>query len=865
MEINLKLATVVILCAPSNAGKSYFCNNYLVPQLQKQGVSVKLISSDSIRQELILDTTAGKHEQRMLHVSEQAFKLLYAQVDAHTSYPVNTQIVVVDTRGMSPEFRNDIKEIAKKNNYNVSVIMMDYKNRDDYYNNGEDLDKRFITKDINKFKIEVIKEIKTKDFESIYAIKNKNFDDVIINVTDKNEYDKNLLTGSASDYITIGDIHGCYDDLIRLLNKAEFEVTNNQIIIPKGNSTKIILVGDIIDKGPNIKEVIDLVYKNQEIITMVIGNHENFVYKYLKGMIKPGTLTQEFIDDYFNTTTLLKDDEVTRTKFYDIVDKSHPFLIHENFVVTHAPCNQKYIGKLSNYSLKAQRNFSYPKAKDYETKEDYNRAILGAFSFLVEDGAYNKPYHIFGHVAVEDAKLYKNKIALDSGAVYNNKLTGVIIPYRGKPFFINTSSGKERTEELINIFPKQDYVVQFSELEPRERGRIFFAAENKINFLAGTICPADKNMDTMELESLKDGLDFFKGKGQTKVMLQKKYMGSNFQILLYNKNLLNTERVNKGITRNGYLPKKLDLTPVYEQLYEKWQSYMEVSNVECMIFNAEMMPWKCMAEGLINKSFLSYQYGMKSEVDILRENGFEEALAEANNKLNTCGYLQDEPVLTDKEIKAKYGDAQAKSMKSLKFYNNINIPLDDLDKMIATFDEQIKIHGADGDIHAKPFAILKIVYQDGTEKLFLNEKNEEMYKLINDDEYCMVDLTAENYYEVANEFYQRVIGNEKMEGIVIKPEIVYTEGLPPAIKCRSPKYLHITFGSDYLFPFKYNRLIKKKHVNRKMRTSINEWNIGKKMLEIPFNQINKENKQYMNLFAQMIGEEKIEQTLDPRL
>ena len=47
----------------------------------------------------------------------------------------------------------------------------------------------------------------------------------------------------------IGDVHGCYHTLLDLLNK-----------LPKDAS--IIMIGDLCDRGPYSKEVIDLIIKN---------------------------------------------------------------------------------------------------------------------------------------------------------------------------------------------------------------------------------------------------------------------------------------------------------------------------------------------------------------------------------------------------------------------------------------------------------------------------------------------------------------------------------------------------------------------------------------------------------------------------
>lgn len=65
----------------------------------------------------------------------------------------------------------------------------------------------------------------------------------------------------------IGDVHGCY--------KTLYELVNNQIGLRK--SDRLILLGDYIDRGPGIKEVIDYIIgltAGGYNVTPLMGNHE---------------------------------------------------------------------------------------------------------------------------------------------------------------------------------------------------------------------------------------------------------------------------------------------------------------------------------------------------------------------------------------------------------------------------------------------------------------------------------------------------------------------------------------------------------------------------------------------------------------
>ena len=76
--------------------------------------------------------------------------------------------------------------------------------------------------------------------------------------------DKNEFNGGT--YV-VGDIHGCYKEWMELKNRIE----------SLDNKAKFILVGDIIDRGPDTVKMIDWAMKNITAdgkYQMVIGNHE---------------------------------------------------------------------------------------------------------------------------------------------------------------------------------------------------------------------------------------------------------------------------------------------------------------------------------------------------------------------------------------------------------------------------------------------------------------------------------------------------------------------------------------------------------------------------------------------------------------
>jgi hypothetical protein len=193
------------------------------------------------------------------------------------------------------------------------------------------------------------------------------------------------------------------------------------------------------------------------------------------------------------------------------------------------------------------------------------------------------------------------------------------------------------------------------------------------------------------------------------------------------------------------------------------------------------------------------------------------------------------------------------------------IPLAQQAEYLKTYSRQLEVFASPSDtIEFKPFAILKGIRQDGIEDLFFHIPNSEQFATVSDDDYAVIDLTQDDALDKANRFFESVLSHE-MEGVVVKPDLPYIKGVAPYLKVRSPLYLHIIYGMDYTYEPKYQKLLRQKRIDGKLRTSIDEYEYGKRMLEIPRSEISKDNQDYVNLVAKLILEEKREEKFDPRL
>lgn len=89
-------------------------------------------------------------------------------------------------------------------------------------------------------------------------------------------------TDSGERIYAIGDIHGRYDLLRRLLDR----VGEHAQALPPSESLHIVFLGDLVDRGPDSAKVVDFLYDLQQSTDQVIvlmGNHEEAMVQALEG------------------------------------------------------------------------------------------------------------------------------------------------------------------------------------------------------------------------------------------------------------------------------------------------------------------------------------------------------------------------------------------------------------------------------------------------------------------------------------------------------------------------------------------------------------------------------------------------------
>lgn len=239
-----------MLVGPSNCGKTHFCQNFLIPQLSQ--FNVQYISTDDIRRKILNEPSIDKYDNQMLEASVQAFDILYNYLDNVTQFPINCHFAIVDTTGLKANFREKIYQIANKNHYHLELIVFNYGKEDKITMEENETMRNVIKKHVDVFKRETLKNLR-KERKKCHYIKAP-ISNLKLTIKDQDLYQKTKLNPN-NQYLIIGDVHECIDEVKTLLTNYGFKIENNQVYdTDKTKTTDIIFVGDLIDKGSKTRE-----------------------------------------------------------------------------------------------------------------------------------------------------------------------------------------------------------------------------------------------------------------------------------------------------------------------------------------------------------------------------------------------------------------------------------------------------------------------------------------------------------------------------------------------------------------------------------------------------------------------------------
>lgn len=199
----------------------------------------------------------------------------------------------------------------------------------------------------------------------------------------------------------IGDVHGCYYTLQRLLAK-----------IPK--DARIIFVGDLCDRGKYSKDVFDFVIKNG--FEAVLGNHEDYMYQFALEAIEQKQ--NRWIDNK----------NIAGSATLASYDGDFELLLK----------HKEWIGARPRYIITDDIFITHGLGLPYFKRRDEKSAAIGLiknrlgdepdWGYEWERGWEKYPvFNIFGHTMYDKPLFGKNYCGIDTGCGAGRKLTAMNI------------------------------------------------------------------------------------------------------------------------------------------------------------------------------------------------------------------------------------------------------------------------------------------------------------------------------------------------------------------------------------------------------------------------------------------------------
>lgn len=824
MSIHIKIPnpSLVILIGPSGSGKSTFAKLHFKP--------TEILSSDFCRG-IVSD------DENDQSATEDAFDVLHYIAAKRLAAG---KLTVIDATNVQVEARKKLQDLARKYHYlTVGIVLnMPAKLCQERNDNRED----------RNFQPYVIRKQISQLRRSIRSLRREGFRNFVYVLSSPEEADKaeierqplwTNLKEEHGPFDIIGDIHGCYDELILLLVDLGYEIPSEQgtpISHPDGR--KVVFLGDYVDRGPKVVNVLKLVMRMYKdgIALCVPGNHDVKLARALRGKnVTPTHGLEESLSQLENESNEFK------AQIAEFIEGlvSHYELDDGKLVVAHAGMKQEYQGRASG----RVREFALYGETTGETDEfglpirlDWTEEYRGDATV------------VYGHTPVSEPQWINRTINVDTGCVYGGKLTALRYPEKemvsiaanqtyyepAKPLIEDESiqSSQESYlnegvldindvlgKRIINTRMNRNITIREENTIPALESISRFAVDPRwLIYLPPTMSPSETSSKPDFLEHPSDVFNYYRNQGVPTLIWQEKHMGSRaIVIVCRDKTIVQkrfgvpSESIGVCYTRNGrpFFDENTLETQLLNQIKHTIDKldYWEKLDTDWICLDCELMPWSVKAQELLRQQYAP---------------------------VGIAGSISISDSLTSIEMAKNRGV-------------DTNDMLDDLLERQNAVNEYIKSYQqycwnveSISDLKLAPFHILATegnVYFNKNH-LWHMEMLQELCRTVEDDilyptTYGLVSLTDENSVNSAIEKWEELtkIGGE---GIVVKPLEFITYGkkgiVQPAVKCRGREYLRIIYGPEYTIP-RYLERLRSRGLSKKRSLAIREFTLGVEALE----------------------------------
>lgn len=821
MKVTIPELALVVLIGPSGCGKSSFA--------QKHFKVTEVLSSDFCRG-LVAD------DENDQSATGDAFSVLHFIARKRLAAG---RLTVVDATNVQPDSRKPLVELAREFHVLPVAIVFDLPEKLCHERN--------LTRPDREFGPHVVRNQSTQMRRSMRGLEREGFRH-IFRMNSPEEVDaveliRQPLWNNKKDehgpFDIIGDLHGCYDELVELLAKLGYEKTAAETYKHPA-ARKAVFVGDLVDRGPKIPETLVLVKRMVDAgdALCVPGNHDIKFMRAVWG--KEVQITHGLGDSLKQFAEADKTWHGLSRIAAEFINKmiSHYVLDDGKLVVAHAGMKEEMQGRGSG----KVRDFALYGETTGEMDE-YGLPVRSNWA-----GEYRgKAMVVYGHTPVAEPEWLNRTINIDTGCVYGGRLTALRYPERElvtvpaqrtyyeprKPFLkpeeaAPALSAQQRQDELLeiedvigkriihtwlhrNITIREENATTALEVMSR------FAVNPKwLIYLPPTMSPCATSAREGLLEHPEEALAYYVHEGVGKVVCEQKHMGSRAVVIVCRdaevarrrfgvlegeagvcytrtgRRFFNDLEVEIGFL--GRVRSAVERAGIWEELKTDW-----------VCLDCELMPWSAKAQELLRLQYAPAGAAARAGLA---------AAVEALSKVSES----DE----GKALRASFHQRQEAADLYVAAYQRYCWPVHALtDLKLGPFH----LLASEGAVHSdKDHAwhmerLRKICAAD--EELMLATP------------YRIVDLTEPAQREQATAWWEDLTGSGG-EGMVVKPlEFVAkgTKGMAqPAVKVRGREYLRIIYGPEYTLPENLSRL-KQRGLGAKRSLALREFALGLEALE----------------------------------
>jgi protein phosphatase len=819
MKITIPELSFVVLVGVSGSGKSTFA--------RKHFKATEILSSDYCRG-LVSD------DENSQAATKDAFEVLHFIARKRLAAG---KLTVVDATNVQPESRKSLVEIAREFHCLPVAIILDVPERVAHDRNKTRPDRDFGPHVIRQQSQQLhrsLRGLEREGFRHVFALKSlEEIEAVII----ERQPLWNNRKSEHGPFDIIGDVHGCFDELVELIVKLGYtEQPGSAWKHPEGR--KLVFVGDLVDRGPKIPDVVRLVLEsvNAGTALCVPGNHDMKFMRKIWG--KDVQITHGLAESLVQFEAYEQAYRGFGRVAADFIHKlvSHYVLDDGKLVVAHAGMKESMQGRGSG----AVREFALFGETTGETDEF---GLPVRYNWAAE---YRGPAMVvYGHTPVPEPEWLNRTINIDTGCVFGGKLTALRYPEKElvsvpakqtyaesrKPFLPAETqapalSAQQQYDDLLDLADVTGKRIVSTRLHGnvtiREENSIAalevmsrFAANPKwLIYLPPTMSPSETSSAPGLLEHPAEAFAYFRHAGVPRVVCEEKHMGSRAVVIVCRSE--DAARKTFGVTGEGigicytrtgrrfFDDAKLEKEFLnHVQAAATAAGFWDEFKTDWLCLDCELMPWSAKAQELLKQQYAAV--GTSAQASLVEEvANLEQAAAHGLDVGDLLVRTTARRQMVDDYIEA---------------YRRYCWPVNGVN-----------------DLKLAPFHLLATEGKVHTDKPH-DWHMETLSKLAGDiiiaTPFRVIDVTDAKSEAEGLCWWEELTGRGG-EGMVVKPLEFIAKGrhglIQPAVKCRGREYLRIIYGPEYSTAENLERL-RARGLSAKRSLALREFALGIESLE----------------------------------